>query len=208
MKRPSLFSLALMLLLWSCVPYVKVEGKYTASSENFDIDLPEGWRKHEAAFDNHPISRSLLEGLQKRRDFSSDVIRITRDGLLLQQISIGRVAVDKELPHTKKKLAQGMLPQEVAEVIMDNVRSNPNITNQEVVENRPARVGGQPGFKLTYAFQTKEGLRTKVAYYGTLVDNWFYYLLYEAPARHYFEKDYQVFEKLQGSFRILKAGAA
>jgi hypothetical protein len=207
MKKKKLFTLfVLLLFLSSCAPYVMVGGQYAASSENFVVDLPEGWRRHEIAFDQGPISRKIMELLEQRRKLSWDVIRITRDGLLLQQISIGRVPVDDELPHTKKKLSREMLPQEAAEIVIDNLRSNPNITNQEVIENTPTRVGGNPGFKLLYTYQTKEGLKIKAAYYGAMSGNWLYYLLYEAPARHYFDKDHALFEKIKESFKLLKEG--
>lgn len=181
-----------------------VVGKYTAAPQNFEVDLPQGWRKHEPAFDHFPVSRAMLEELEKRRDPSGDVVRITRDGLLIQQIIIGRISIDKEWAHTKRKLAKGMLPQEVAEVIIDNTRSNQNITNQNVLENSPARLSGYPGFKLIYTYRTKEGLRIKGAHYGAVVEDWYYYVLYEAPERHYFAKDYPVFEKIKDGFRLLK----
>ncbi|MFQ5801037.1 MAG: hypothetical protein ACE5HH_04900 [Candidatus Hydrothermarchaeales archaeon] len=136
------------------------------------------------------------------------MIRITRDGLTLQQISIGRIAADEELPHTKKKLSNGMLPQELAEVITDDLRSNANITNLQVNENVPATVGGHPGFKLLYTYQTKQGLKIKVAHYGVMSGDWCYYLLYEAPARYYFPKDFPVFEKVKETFKIHKADVA
>lgn len=200
--------LLFMALLPSCAPYVLVEGKFTASTENFEVDLPSGWRKHDIAFDHHPVSRSLLEDLEKRRNLSWDALRITRDGLLLQQIAIGRLAIDKELPYTKRKFSKGMLPQEVAGVIIDNIRSNPNITNQQVMENLPAQVGGAPGFKLLYTYRTKKGLTMKVACYGVMLADSYYYLLYEAPARHYFAIDYSVFEKVKETFRIVKSRTA
>jgi len=194
-----------LALLCGCAPYVMVGGKYTAGPENFEVDLPQGWRKHELRFDQHPASRVMLEELNKRRDPAGDIVRLTRDGLLLQQIIIGRTGIDKELPHTKRKLSKGMLPQEVAEVIIDNIRSNPNISNQNVLENSPARLSGYTGFKLIYSYQTKEGLRIKGACYGAVVGDWYYYVLYEAPERYYFTKDYQVFEQVKDTFKILKA---
>lgn len=209
MKKNVFFDRFLFLLLIfalpACLPYVLVKGRYTASLENFEVDLPDGWRKHDLMWDHSPMSKSLLEELQKRRKLTWDIVRITKDGLALQQIAIGRVATDEELPHTKKKLSKGMLPQEVAEVFIDNIRSNPNITNQQFTENTPATVGGYPGFKLLYTYRTKQGLKIKRVYYGVMLSNWCYYLIYEAPASHYFAKDYPVFEKVKDSFRILKA---
>lgn len=198
----------LLTFFSGCAPYVMVGGKYTAGPENFEVDLPQSWRKHELTFDHHPISRAMLDELKKRHDPTGDVVRITRDGLLLQHIVIGRIEINKEWPHTKRKLSKGMLPQEVAEVIIDNIRSNPNISKQHVLENSPAKLGGFPAFKLIYTYQTKESVGIKGACYGAMMGDWYYYLLYEAPERHYFAKDYPIFEKLKDSFRLLKSDFA
>lgn len=190
--------------LSSCAPYVMVGGKYTA--ESFEVDLPNGWRKHELAFD--PAGKRLLEAFQRTRDLTWDEVRITRDGLTLQQIGMGKVAVESEIPHTKRRFAQGMRPQEAAEVVIDSLRSHPGIIDLQLLENDPAVVAGQAGFKLLYAFKTKTGLKIKAAYYGVMQGNWHYYIVYEAPERHYFEKDYSLFEKIKDSLRIRRAGTA
>ncbi len=199
---------SLIVLLSGCAPYVPVQGQFVASEDNFEVDLPNGWRKHDQTVDQAPLSRMILEQLEERRKLEWDVLRITKDGLTLQQISIGRIPADEELPHTKKTLSREMLPQELAKIVLDNFRSNANIANFKVTENAPATVGGYQGFKLLYEYKTKQGLKVKVAYYGAMVGDWYYYLLYEAPARHYYPKDYPVFEKVKKSFRILKGNVA
>lgn len=208
MKRRGAW-LFLAITLWACgQPYVMVGGPETEISENFAVDLPDGWRRHNLDRDKSPRSKGELDQLIERRELTWDTIRITRDGLLLQQIGIGRIASNNEFPHTKKKLSEGMLPQEAAEVIIDNLRSNPDITKQQIAENVPAKVGSYPGFKLMYTYQTKRGLTIKGAYYGVMLGKWHYYLLYEAPARYYFAKDLPVFEKVKESFKILTTGLA
>jgi len=199
---------SLIVLLSGCAPYVPVQGQFVASEDNFEVDLPSGWRKHDQTVDQAPLSRMILEQLEERRKLEWDVLRITKDGLTLQQINIGRIPADEELPHTKKTLSREMLPQELAKIVLDNFRSNANIANFKVTENAPATVGGYQGFKLLYEYKTKQGLKVKVAYYGAMVGDWYYYLLYEAPARHYYPKDYPVFEKVKKSFRILKGNVA
>jgi hypothetical protein len=153
------------------------------------------------------ISRAVVASLNQRRKLDWDTVRITRDGLLLQQIGIGRIPLTAELPHTKRKLAGGMLPAEAAELISDNLRSNPNLTHQEILENVPAVVGGFPGLKLHYTYQTKDRLTIEGLFYGTIVGPWLYYVLYEAPAQHYFDKDLQVFDNTRSSFQILKGAS-
>jgi hypothetical protein len=194
---------ASIFLLISCglSPYSLVTERHLVSPENFTVDLPQGWRQHNLSYDPLYTYKAMLE---KRRKLSWDVIRLTRDGLLLQQISIGRIPVTEELPNTKRKLAQGMIPLEAAEVMISDIRSNSNLRNQDIIENAPASVGGYPGFKLHYTYRTEEELKVEGLFYGALVGNWLYYVLYEAPAQHYFSKDLRLFETTRSSFQILK----
>ena len=97
-----------------------------------------------------------------------------------------------------------MAPLEAAEMIGNEIRSNPYLTNQDIIENAPATVGGYPGFTLHYSYRTEEKLKVEGLFYGALVGNWLYYVLYEAPAQHYFNKDLQVFDRMLSSFQILK----
>ena len=201
----SLGALVGLALLAGCAPYVTVGGKYTASAGDFEVDIPQGWRKHEMAFDNDRASIMMLEDLRKQRELKWDLVRITRDGLMLQRIAIGKMTIDTELSHTKKRLAKDALPQEVAELIIDDFRSNPEVQNQQLVENNPAKIAGYPGFKLGYTYQTKKGLTVKVVYYGMILAapvTSIYYLIYEAPEQHYFAKDLPTFERLKDTFTI------
>jgi hypothetical protein len=192
-----------LLLTSACVvPYSLVSGHHVATAENFVVDLPQGWRQHNASADALQSFRAMLE---KRHKLSWDVLRITRDGLLLQEICIGRIPVAEELPNTKRKLSVEMIPLEVAEVISGDMLANSALTHQEIIENSPATVGGYSGFKLHYTYRTEERLKIEGLFYGALVDQWLYYVLYEAPAQHYFAKDLQIFETTRNSFQISKA---
>lgn len=194
-----------IFLLVSCmVTYSLVTETHVVSSENFAVDLPQGWRQHDASFDPN---KNFTATLEKRRKLSWDVIRLTRDGLLLQQICIGRMPVMDELANTKREVAPEMKPLEAAEVMSDELRSNSNLTHQEIVENAPASVGGYPGFKLHYSYQTEDRLKVEGLFYGAIVGPWLYYVLYEAPAQHYFNKDLQVFDRMLSSFQILKGAS-
>ena len=79
-------------------------------SQGYEVSLPPGWRRGTA------VSDSLL---------------LTRDGINLQYIRIARVAVGDELTHTKKKFAKRMSVQEIAEVELEEVRSDQGMRNVE-----------------------------------------------------------------------------
>lgn len=97
-----------------------------------------------------------------------------------------------------------MLPQEVAQMVIDNFKSNPNLVGQEVLENNPETIGAQQGFKLVITWKNIEGLRTKSIIYGFLLGKYYYELYYRAYDRYYFEKDVVAFEKIKNSFSLLK----
>ena len=58
-----------------------------------------------------------------------------------------------------------------------------------------------------YSARLKSGLRLKTVHYGLLDGKWVYRLIYQAPARYYFEKDLATFEQVRESFKLL-AGSA
>jgi len=171
------------ILLWvsGCSLWVPVESKYVSSEYRFETELPANWR---------------------RMNSTGDGLVLTRDGLSLQTVKISRNPFDKELPFTKRKFNKNMLTQEVSKIVIDNLRSNQSISNFQIVENVPVEVGGYPGFKLVYSYQAKDNLKKSGIYYGSLVDQWHYYLYFEAPSRHYFSRDQGTFEQVRKSFRI------
>jgi hypothetical protein len=182
MKARFFAKLLLVISVSGCAPWSLVGGPYVASSDRYEVELPQNWRKQNGR---------------------ADSLALTRDGMTLQRIVIGRHPVDKDVPHIKRKLTNLMLPQDAAEVVIDHLRSDAARVDVRVLENVPAQVGGAEGFKIVYAYHTRANLRQMGAWYGVLHNNSFYYLHYEAPARHYFERDRAVFEKVRESFKFL-----
>ncbi|MDH4100530.1 MAG: hypothetical protein OEV28_08135, partial [Nitrospirota bacterium] len=170
-------------LLAGCAPWTVVGGPYQDSDLGFTVDLPHGWHKSNMA---------------------KDMLVITRDGLALDLITIGREDIEKkeEEGGAIKRLTKGMLPQEASDVIADRIRSDTSLMNVQLLENIPADIGGQKGYRLTYSYRTASGLPKKVVSYGFLLGKWLYSISYEAPVRHYFDAYFSVFEKVKGSFSV------
>jgi hypothetical protein len=110
----------------------------------------------------------------------------------------------KTRKNPKKKLAKDMLAQETAEVILDNVASNPEITDFKVLENSPMAIGGETGFKAVYTYKNKDGLKCKSVCCGLIAGEWFYGITYNAAERYYFDKDIETFAKSLQSFKLIK----
>jgi hypothetical protein len=183
MKRVVL--LLVVLVIAGCGPWLRTEGPYVSDSLNFAVDLPTGWM----------------------RQNNSNLLLITRDGVLLQKIVASRLEIGKEkqFAHTKKRVSAGMLPQEAADVVLDDFQSDQGIIGFAVEENAPATVGGVPGFKARFAYKTKDGLKYQCVYYGALSGGYLYSLFYAAPARHYYAADLDAFEQMVRTFRLLKS---
>ncbi len=175
------FILLVILFTTGCAVWIQAGGPYTSKSLNFSAELPQGWMRLNT-------TKHLL---------------VTRDGVLLQNVIIERIAIDEEFEHTKRKLSKEMLPQETAEVIIDNISSNQSVLNFEVLENSPAEISGFPGFRLVFMYKNEDGLRSKSIFYGFMKGEWFYSISYNSALRHYFEKDLETFEKVLNSFKLI-----
>jgi hypothetical protein len=187
---PMIMGAVVLLVLEGCVtpPWEMVQSRYVPESKELELELPAGWKQY-----------NLLQ-----KDDPTVMRALTRDGFALQAVFLKRMTLEMEFKNTKKKLSQGMLPQEVAEVFFDDVRSDPNKTNQQVLEQGPIKLGERSGFKILYSYQTKTGLKKQGLCYGLLNESTLYALVYEAPIRYYFARDLTTFEKIKDSFRILQ----
>ncbi len=96
-----------------------------------------------------------------------------------------------------------MLPQEAAGIIIDELASDRYLMNFKVIENAPAGIDGQAGFKILFSYQDKKGTPFKTLYYGFISGDSFYNLRYCAAMRHYFEKDLATFEQIISSFQLI-----
>ena len=153
-----------------------------AQPETFTVNAPKGWRKI-----NTP-----------------KYYMITKDGAFLQYVLIQERPIDKPFLYTKKKLRPNMLPQEVAGVVVDELSTDRTIIQFELLENNPASIKGNEGFKLLFTYKDRDGSSFKTKYYGFIRGGIYYNLRFTAAKRHYYEKDEVTFDKFIETFRIVK----
>jgi hypothetical protein len=174
-----------LLFIFGCAAAAKDSSLKKLPQSDFTIKIPQGWWK--PAYTNKYL--------------------ITKDGPFLQYVLIQNRPLDKPFRNTKKKIRRGMLPQEAAGIIIDELASDRYLVKFRVIENAPATVDGNPGFKILFSYSDKKGSPFKTLYYGFVRGNSFYNLRYSAAQRHYFEKDIATFEQIVNSFRLSnKAG--
>jgi hypothetical protein len=174
--------LIVVILLTGCGPWTKAGGQYKSTKHNFILDIPQGWYRLN----------------------TSKYLFITKDGVPLQNVVVNRISVDEPLEHTKKGLDREMLPQEAAEVIIDNTSSDPALLSFTLLENVPMTIYNRPGFKLLYTYKNRDGLEYKSIYCGFMSGDWLYGIRYSAPSRYYFSKDVGTFEEILNSLQLLK----
>jgi hypothetical protein len=90
-------------------------GSFRSASYDFTIEIPEGWRK---------IDRPYLY--------------ITKEDPFLQNMIVQNRPLGMPFRFTKKKINKNMLPEEAAQVIIDEIASDQNILNFSVLSNNPA----------------------------------------------------------------------
>lgn len=150
-------------------------------SSHFSVDIPQGWR----------------------RVNTSKYLMVTKNNPFQQYVLIQRRPIDRQFKHTEKKLKKGMVPQEAAGVIIDEIDADNRLQNFKVKENSPATIQGHNGFKLVFDYKDKTGVRFQTMYYGFIDGDVFYNLRYNAAEKHYLEKDIKAFERMLHSFKLL-----
>jgi hypothetical protein len=164
----------------ACATWIPVEGPYESASHRFSIVLPEKWMKLK----------------------TDDYLLLSKDGPFLQYVLVQQRHTDKAFRHTRKKLRKGMLPQEAAQVIIDEIASDRSVLSFQMIGNFPASVNGYDGFRLAFTHRNRDGVLFKTLYYGFLAEDWFYAIRYNAAQRYYFDKDIETFEKILSSFEL------
>lgn len=177
---------AVILVLSGCQVWQEGGSTFRTRDGKASLHVPNGWMFTSAA--------AIAQG---------DMLA-TRDGVLLQRMVLEHHELEKPLALTKRKLTPALSPYELAEAVVDDLRSNRELSSFEVHDNSPATVGGRPGFRLVTSFRVPapEGLRVTEIRYGTIVGERLYTLRFTAPTRHYFERDLAIFESAAQTLQL------
>ena len=171
--------IAAAVMLTACAgPWQPIRGDLT--SPKWSIAAPEGW-----------MHLSLPESEM-----------LTKDGPYLEYILVQSRPLAKRFRFTKQVLDPGMLPHEAAQLIIDNLRSDPRFRGFQLLASEPAVAADRAGFKLTYSYVDKYGVTMKTIYYGVLLPDQFFTIRYSAARRHYFEQELPTFETVLCSLQL------
>lgn len=157
--------------------------EYKDGARNFSAVVPEGWMRFNMA----------------------KYFVMTKDGIVLDQIAVERLPLEKKLEFTKKQYFKDMTLQDLVEIEIDEWKSSPKISNFEVAKNEVSAIGGYDAFRIEYTYIAEGGLRARGIEYGFMHDKWVYRIHYLAAAQHYFKKYRKDFDSFVKTFRLLKA---
>jgi hypothetical protein len=153
--------------------------------KSYTVDLPVGW------------IRQFTEGGE---------LLASRDGFLLQTILIEKRPIKLAFPKTKQEAAETMLPSELAErAIAELKASGDQLGALTVLESEPALVSDREGFRLKVAYRTQRGVEVLREVVGVADKTRYYQLTYFAPRLHYFDRYQADFARTWASFKL--AGA-
>jgi hypothetical protein len=176
--------LVMLLLLPGCATtWVKVDNTGSRyQDEHYSATLPAGWLHLES-------NNSLI---------------LSKDGILLQYISIEYRSHEKAFEKIEKNSSSNMLPSELAELTIAEFKATQDegLPSLEILHNTPIKLAGHTGFGIHLRYKTDAGLRTDMLLRGVVDESGFYLATYSAPTLHYFERDLKTYESLTESLKL------
>lgn len=180
------FWIILFLFVAGCIACAHSGGMSKPASYSYTYDIPAGWRKIDH-------NRYLL---------------LTKESTFLQLILVQNRPIGKSFRNTKKKVQKDMLPEEAAQIIIDELSSDQNLAKLLILDNTPATIDGHEGFKLLYTYIDSEGQTVKTLYYGFIKEDTFFTLRFRAADQIYFQRDIGGFRSILNTFQIFKKETA
>jgi len=135
---------------------------------------------------------------------SNDSLTLSKDGILLQVISIQYRPHKNAFAKIEKDSSTTMLPSELAQLAIAELKASQDdsLPSLEILRNAPVELAGHTGFDIHLRYKTDAGLRMDMVMRGVVDGSGFYLLKYSAPTLHYFERDRQTFETLTESLQL------
>jgi len=157
-------------------------------------------RKAPAPTPLEPVARIRTpEGWVQERNAYHQLLA-SRDGYFVQAIFVGARVNSDAFPAIKRSAEPGMLPSQLAELQIANVKTASG-EKLEVVENEPAEFGDLSGYRLQFRSFDGRGLEFRTIVYGAADEHYLYRMSYNAPVLYFFDRDLPVFEAMVKSFQ-------
>ena len=184
MKRLAIAILAVSVLAGCQTMWQRIDVSNVAyKTERYTVELPVDWVRITA----------------------NEALVVTRDGISVQRLTIKYHPHDEAFEKTEQSSSADMLPSELADRYIAELRAadEHGLPSLEVLANRPIGIDGRTGFALHVRFLSGDGLRYERLIRGLGNDTGVFFLEYQAPTLHFFERDRAVFDRLTDSFKVI-----
>jgi hypothetical protein len=156
-----------------------------SSPSHFEVAIPAGWQKHT----------------------TKKFFLIYKRDPLRQYILVQERPLDKPFTFSKKSLTAGMQSQEVATVVIDELKSDKALLDLAVIENAPVTIKGNAACRILFTYGLGDGSKYKTLYLGFIKDASYVSLRLNVAADRDFDRgDMQAFNEVVDSIRFLVAG--
>lgn len=177
-----LISLLLATALCGCATFKLIKPKNVKwKNQSFSSVLPVGWVIYSTP---------------------GNLLSLTRDGILLQFVCMSKTKTNKELPKSKKKITEVLLLQELAEIIKNEISLTDDISDFNVLSQKPADLDGLEAFRLEYEYRNKDLVGYHGIIYGFIFKKKYYEISYNALAQHYYGESLDAFENFIREFKV------
>lgn len=181
------------------VTWQRVAEPLTVSQDKkFSVELPIGW----------------VQAIDEENE-----VVATRDGLGLQFVKTMRTLhamAFQELETKAQKKANAlklpkdrtlmvsadMLPAELAELVIAEMKSGAEMSHVQVVSNLPCEIDGHQGFRIHFQYRNPKGVQFDHVICGFVGEKNLYRMIYRAPSKIYFQRDLEAFNKMVTSFKL------
>lgn len=136
-----------------------------------------------------------------RFNLNQDAILITRDGVPIQHILVGVKKDEDFFKQTKVKLPKNVLPSDLGQMVLAEMRSDKALANLVVKQSIPFTVAGQPGFKVHFQYRDERGTLFDRVVLGTAKESEVIVMVYHGLNTHYFGRDIETFYTVAKSFQ-------
>jgi len=130
-----------------------------------------------------------------------DVMLLTRDGPNIQWIRVTQVSAEKFFATTKATVPAGALPNEIAHLVLAELKAAPEGPSLQLKSMTPSRLGDEDAVRLHVVYRNADGARYDRVMIAARRADELLFADYRALSRHFFERDLPVFDKLVQSMR-------
>lgn len=113
----------------------------------------------------------------------------TREGLVLQRLSVRGLALPHTLARSKRSLAKDLGPFDLAEELINEDKADRALGQFTVTAQTAVKIGGIEGVRIDSTHATEEGLRLSTRRWAAVRGDTLWLATYTAPTRHYFDRD-------------------